>query len=79
MKGNELENSVYSNCMVAQYYLIRHQLDSARVYIAKTNDMIQRQKASDVESFWVYSAMGYYYNAVNNNDEAEKAFKKHWK
>lgn len=76
MKGNELENSVYSNCMVAQYYLIRHQLDSARVYIAKTNDMIQRQKASDVESFWVYSAMGYYYNAVNNNDEAEKAFKK---
>lgn len=76
MKGNKLENSVYSNCMVAQYYLIRHQLDSARVYMAKTSEMMQKQKVSDVESFWVYSAMGYYYYEINNNDEAEKAFQK---
>lgn len=76
MKGNELENSVYSNCMVAQYYLVRNQLDSAKVYMTRTNEMVQRQKTSDVESFWVYCAMGYYYSAVNNNDEAEKAFRK---
>lgn len=76
MKGNELENSVYSNCMVAQYYLVRNQLDAAKVYMTKTNEMVQRQKASDVESFWVYCALGYYYSAINNNDDAEKAFQK---
>lgn len=76
MKGNELENSVYSNCMVAQYYLVKHQLDSARLYMTKTNEMVQKQKASDVESFWVYCAMGYYYNEINDSDEAEKAFQK---
>lgn len=76
MKGNELENSVYSNCMVAQYYIVRRQLDSARVYMTKTNEMVQKQKASDVESFWVYCAMGYYYSEINNSEDAEKAFQK---
>lgn len=76
LKGNKLEDSSYSNCMVAQYYLFRHQPDSAGVYIAQADEKMLSQKTSDVESLWVYYTMGYYYNEINNNDQAEKALKK---
>lgn len=76
LKGNELENSAYSNCMVAQYYLFRHQPDSAGIYIAKSEEKMFSQKTSDAESLWVYYTMGYYYNEINNNEQAEKALKK---
>lgn len=76
LKGNELEDSAYSNCMVAQYYLFRHQPDSAGIYIAKSEEKMFSQKTSDAESLWVYYTMGYYYNEINNNDQAEKALKK---
>ncbi len=76
LKGNELENSAYSNCMVAQYYLFRHQPDSAGVYIIRSEEKMFSQKTSDAESLWVYYTMGYYYNEINNNDQAEKALKK---
>lgn len=76
LKGNELENSAYSNCMVAQYYLYTHQPELAGIYVAKADKKMLAQKTSDVESLWVYYTMGYYYNEVNNNDKAEKALKK---
>lgn len=76
LKGNELEDSAYSNCMVAQYYLFRNLPNSAGIYIAKADEKMLSQKTSDVESLWVYYTMGYYYNAINNNDLAEKALKK---
>lgn len=76
LKGNKLEDSAYSNCMVAQYYLFRHQPDSAGIYIAKADEKMLSEKTSDVESLWVYFTMGYYYNEINNNDQAEKALKK---
>lgn len=76
LKANELENSAYSNCMVAQYYLFIHQPESAGPYIAKADEKMFSQKTSDVESLWVYYTMGYYYNEVNDNDEAEKDLKK---
>lgn len=76
LKGNELENSAYSNCMVAQYYLFKHQPVSAGRYIAKADEKMLSQKTSDVESLWVYYTMGYYYNEINDNDQAEKALKK---
>lgn len=76
LKGNELENSAYSNCMVAQYYLFRNQPDSAGGYIRTADEKMLSQKTSDVESLWVYYTMGYYYNEINNNDLAEKALKK---
>ncbi|NIF06203.1 hypothetical protein F3J23_12200 [Chryseobacterium sp. Tr-659] len=75
-KGNMLENSAYTNCMVAQYYLFVHQPDSAGIYIARADEKMLSQKTSDVESLWVYFTMGYYYNEVNKNEEAEKALKK---
>ncbi|RXM53286.1 MULTISPECIES: tetratricopeptide repeat protein [unclassified Chryseobacterium] len=76
LKGNELENSAYSNCMVAQYYLFKHQPGSAGGYIARADEKMLSQKTSDVESLWVYYTMGYYYNEINDNDQAEKALKK---
>ncbi|MGE8555375.1 MAG: tetratricopeptide repeat protein [Chryseobacterium jejuense] len=76
LKGNTLENSAYSNCMVAQYYLFRNQPDSAEVYITRADEKMLSQKTSDAESLWVYYTMGYYYNEVNNNEQAEKALKK---
>ncbi|MCS4304192.1 tetratricopeptide repeat protein [Chryseobacterium sp. BIGb0232] len=76
LKGNKLENSAYSNCMVAQYYLFRHQPDSAGIYIARSEEKMLNEKTSDAESLWVYYTMGYYYNEINNNDQAEKALKK---
>jgi len=75
-KGNELENSAYTNCMVAQYYLFNHKPDSAGMYIAKADEKMISQKTTDVESLWVYYTMGYYYNEVDNSEEAEKALKK---
>ncbi|PWN62755.1 tetratricopeptide repeat protein [Chryseobacterium viscerum] len=75
-KANMLENSAYTNCMVAQYYLFFHQPDSAGIYIARADEKMMSQKTTDVESLWVYYTMGYYYNDVNNNDQAEKALKK---
>ena len=75
-KGNTLENSAYTNCMVAQYYLFNHKPDSAGIYIAKADEKMVNQKTTDVESLWVYYTMGYYYNEVDNRDEAEKALKK---
>lgn len=75
-KANLLENSAYSNCMVAQYYLFRHQPDSAGIYVSRADEKMQKQKTSDVESLWVYYTMGYYYNEINNYDKAEKALKK---
>lgn len=76
LKANELENSAYSNCMVAQYYLFAHQLKEAVIYINKADEKMISQKTSDVESMWVYFTMGYYYNEINNSDEAEKNLKK---
>ncbi|WET49684.1 tetratricopeptide repeat protein [Chryseobacterium indologenes] len=76
LKGNDLENSAYSNCMVAQYYLFRHQPDAAGIYIAKSEEKMFSQKTSDAESLWVYYTMGYYYNEINNYDQAEIALKK---
>ena len=31
------------------------------------------QKTTDVESLWVYYTMGYYYNEIDNSEQAEKA------
>ncbi|WP_123912724.1 tetratricopeptide repeat protein [Chryseobacterium pennipullorum] len=74
-KGNVLENSAYTNCMVAQYYLFVHQPDSAGIYIKRSEEKMESQKTSDAESMWVYYTTGYYYNEVNNSDDAEKALK----
>lgn len=76
LKGNELENSAYSNCMVAQYYLYTHQPETAGIYIDRADEKMTSQKTSDVESMWVYYTMGYYYNVVNHYDQAETALKK---
>ncbi|MGU3374780.1 helix-turn-helix transcriptional regulator [Chryseobacterium sp. M5A1_1a] len=76
LKANELENSAYSNCMVAQYYLFVHQSELAGPYIARADEKMFSQKTSDVESLWVYYTMGYYYNEINNNEEAELVLKK---
>ncbi|MFP3834513.1 tetratricopeptide repeat protein [Chryseobacterium sp. SIMBA_028] len=76
LKANELENSAYSNCMVAQYYLFVHEPKLADPYIAIADQKMLSQKTSDVESLWVYYTMGYYYNEINDNDEAEIALKK---
>lgn len=75
-KANALENSAYTNCMVAQYYLFKHKPDSAGIYIAKADEKMVTQKTTDVESLWVYYTMGYYYNEVDNSEKAEKALKK---
>ncbi|TZF93761.1 hypothetical protein FW781_18925 [Chryseobacterium panacisoli] len=75
-KANILENSAYSNCMVAQYYLFVHKPDSAGIYIAQADEKMLSQKTTDVESLWVYYTMGYYYNEINNSEQAEKALKK---
>lgn len=76
IKANELENSAYSNCMLAQYYLFTHQLQQAGIYVGKADEKMLSQKTSDVESLWVYFTMGYYYNEINNSTEAEKNLKK---
>ncbi|WP_300689467.1 hypothetical protein [Chryseobacterium sp.] len=76
IKGNELENSAYTNSMVAQYYLFNQEPEAAGVYVAKADNLMLSQKTSDVESLWVYYTMGYYYNEVNNNEKAEQALKK---
>jgi tetratricopeptide (TPR) repeat protein len=75
-KANVLENSAYSNCMVAQYYLFVHKPDSAGIYIERADEKMLSQKTTDVESLWVYYTMGYYYNEVDNSEEAEKALRK---
>ncbi|PWN69477.1 hypothetical protein C1631_015645 [Chryseobacterium phosphatilyticum] len=76
LKANALENSAYTNCMVAQYYLFMHQPERAGLYITQADKKMLSQKTTDVESLWVYYTMGYYYNEVNNLDEAEKALTK---
>ncbi|WP_343658128.1 tetratricopeptide repeat protein [Chryseobacterium sp.] len=76
IKANSLENSAYSNCMVAQYYLFIHKPDSAGIYIARSDEKMLSQKTTDVESLWVYYTMGYYYNEINNSEQAEKCLKK---
>ncbi|MCJ7935673.1 MAG: hypothetical protein MUW56_19120 [Chryseobacterium sp.] len=75
-KANMLENSAYTNCMLAQYYLYVRKPDSAGIYIARADEKMLSHKTSDVESLWVYYTMGYYYNEVNNSEEAEKDLKK---
>lgn len=75
-KANVLENSAYTNCMVAQYYLFTHKPDSADIYISKADEKMISQKTTDVESLWVYYTMGYYYNEIENSEQAEKALKK---
>lgn len=76
IKANSLENSAYTNCMVAQYYLYTHKPDSAGIYIARADEKMLSQKTTDVESLWVYYTMGYYYNEIDNSEQAEKALKK---
>lgn len=75
-KANVLENSAYTNCMVAQYYLFTHKPDSAGIYIARADEKMINQKTTDVESLWVYYTMGYYYNEIDNSQQAEIALKK---
>jgi tetratricopeptide (TPR) repeat protein len=75
-KGLALENTAYANCMVAQYHLYTHKLDSAGIYISRAVDKMNKQKASDVEDLWIYYTAGYYYNEKNQYDEAEKMLKK---
>ncbi|MGG1923081.1 tetratricopeptide repeat protein [Chryseobacterium sp. NRRL B-14798] len=75
-KANVLENSAYTNCMVSQYYLFTHKPDSAGIYISKADEKMISQKTTDVESLWVYYTMGYYYNEIENSEQAEKALKK---
>lgn len=75
-KANVLENSAYTNCMVAQYYLFTHKPDSAGIYINKADEKMISQKTTDVESLWVYYTMGYYYDEIGNSEQAEKALKK---
>ena len=62
--------------MVAQYYLFVHKPDSAGIYIERADEKMLSQKTTDVESLWVYYTMGYYYNEVDNSEEAEKALRK---
>ncbi|CAH0248669.1 tetratricopeptide repeat protein [Chryseobacterium sp. Bi04] len=76
LKGNALENSAFSNSLVAEYYLSVHQIDNAGIYVSNASEKIQNQKISNTESLWVYYVMGYYYNEINNYDEAEKNLKK---
>ncbi|WP_426478206.1 tetratricopeptide repeat protein [Chryseobacterium sp. CBSDS_008] len=76
IKANALENSAYTNCMMAQYYLFTRKPDSAGIYIARADEKMLSQKTTDVESLWVYYTMGYYYNEADNSEQAEKALKK---
>ncbi|WP_223878244.1 tetratricopeptide repeat protein [Chryseobacterium vrystaatense] len=74
-KGNVLEKSAYSNCMVAQYHLYTNRLDSAGIYALRAENMMSRHKTPDVERLWIYYTAGYYYNEINQYDEAEKMLK----
>ncbi|GEN66280.1 tetratricopeptide repeat protein [Chryseobacterium rhizosphaerae] len=76
LKANELEDSKLTNSMLAKYYLSVHQPDIAETYLVKANEKMLSDKTDDVESFYVYSTMGEYYNTLNRNEDAEKAFKK---
>ncbi|WP_083535234.1 tetratricopeptide repeat protein [Chryseobacterium kwangjuense] len=75
-KGNNLENSAYSNCMLAQYYLYTQKLDSAGVYALRAGEMMNNSSTTDIEKQWVYYTIGYYYNQINQYDKAEKMLNK---
>ncbi|WP_131707591.1 tetratricopeptide repeat protein [Chryseobacterium angstadtii] len=74
-KGQALENSAYSNCMLAQYYLYTGKLDSARIYALRAVEMMGRQKTTDIERLWIYYTAGYYYSKIDHVSEAEKMLK----
>ncbi|WP_131401766.1 tetratricopeptide repeat protein [Chryseobacterium sp. JM1] len=74
-KGNALEKSAYSNCMMAQYHLYTNKLDSAGIYALRAEDMMNRHKTPDIERLWIYYTVGYYNNKINHYDEAEKMLK----
>ena len=75
-KAVALENSAYTNCMVSQFYLYNHKLDSAEVYILRAEKKMNEERTRDVESLWIYFTLGYYYNQKNMYDQAENALKK---
>ncbi|MCT2560462.1 tetratricopeptide repeat protein [Chryseobacterium herbae] len=74
-KGNALEKSAYSNCMMAQYHLYTNKLDSAGIYALRAEEMMNSHKTPDVERLWIYYTVGYYNNEINHFDEAEKMLK----
>ncbi|NML68999.1 hypothetical protein HHL23_04215 [Chryseobacterium sp. RP-3-3] len=74
-KGNALEKSAYSTCMIAQYHLYTERLDSAGIYALRAEEMMNHQKTPDVEKLWIYYTVGYYNNEIDHYDEAEKMLK----
>ncbi|MCQ9640927.1 tetratricopeptide repeat protein [Chryseobacterium sp. WG14] len=76
LKGNALENSAFSNSLVAEYYLSVNQLDNAGIYVSNAKERIQNHKISNTEALWVYYVMGYYYIEINNYEEAERNLNK---
>ncbi|MDN5397542.1 MAG: hypothetical protein L0G39_22235 [Chryseobacterium sp.] len=75
-KGNVLEKSAYSTCMIAQYHLYTNKLDSAGIYALRAEEMMSRQKTPDIEKLWIYYTIGYYNKEIRHSDEAEKMLKK---
>ncbi|SIS58538.1 hypothetical protein SAMN05421639_10934 [Chryseobacterium shigense] len=75
-KGNALEQSAYSTCMIAQYYLYTDGLDSAGIYALRAEQMMNRQKTPDIEKLWIYYTIGYYNKEIRHSNEAEKMLKK---
>ncbi|WP_284460721.1 hypothetical protein [Chryseobacterium sp.] len=76
LKANELENSVFSNCMVTRYYLFSNHPELAGIYIQRAKEKMQIQKPNDEESIFAYYTIGCFYNEIGNYKEAEKNLKK---
>lgn len=75
-KALNMNNSAYTNSMLAQYYLFTHKMDSAAIYVSRVAEKAKNEKMYDVESLWAYYTIGYYYNEINDYDAAEKNLNK---
>ncbi|MDR2234990.1 MAG: tetratricopeptide repeat protein [Chryseobacterium sp.] len=76
LKSITINNTIYNNSMVAQFYLLTHQLNAAEKYVLKIEDRMRHERTSNVESAWIYYTIGYYYNEKGQYDLAEMYLKK---
>ncbi|MCT4135651.1 tetratricopeptide repeat protein [Elizabethkingia anophelis] len=75
-KAQRLAKDPYITCLLANHYLRFNNMDSAKVYIRQANQILNKNRTSDLHAFYVYLTVGYYYFKTNNYIKAEEEYLK---
>lgn len=70
------DKPLYESAIAKHHMKYTHNMDSASIYIQRTQDLLKNRSKKNAQYTFVYYTIGNYYNTINNYSKAETAYKK---